>query len=408
MCRKQPDGSWRYCPSRRPSPASDSTPPAAVKVARPGLDAEQAGAVYVKAWNRTGENFTPVTDQQWQEWCSGRAQEASTEQERAAFQSLAQSPPADPRQARACVDLADSEQRARRAVQRQTHAVAGLHGVSEDAARERIAAYRAQYAEQYADLDPQARPDPPAEWVEGFTRKDRMAVSVPNDPATLYAFYRAQADPEAFPGRARRWASVDLETAGPVGKAAFDPTQGSIIEVGVVTYDDDGVERERLSCLVHPAPEAESTYRTGAVNIHGIGWEDVQDAPEWAEVAPQTEHHLRGATLLAQNDRFEREWLGEHMHRADADFDPDMPGVDTMRIAQQHFSRLPSHRLSSICEHLGVDYTDGHRATHDAVVAAQAFFAMRERIHTTWRSSPLHASLPQPETAPVREREMAS
>lgn len=396
MCRKQADGTWHYCPSRQPRTKPSNAAPAVLSRPRVGLDAAQAAAVYSKSWDRVRDDHTRVTETQWQAWCVEQASTAQDEADRQEFLRWGQSLPEDPRQARACLDLADADGRARRALARQTDAVAGLRGVPADDARQRIDAYRDQYLTSLAGLPDESRPVPPAEWVEGFTRKDRMASSVPRDPATQYAFYRSQADPDAFPETSgRTWASVDLETAGPPGKEGMEPAHGCIIEVGIVTYSDDGQERDRYSTLVRPAPEAESTYRTGAVAVHGIAWEQVADAPTWGEVAPQVQDHLGGSSLLAQNDRFERGWLGEHMRRAGADFNPSVPGVDTLRVAQQHFSSLPNHRLATICEHVGVPYTNGHRADHDAEVAGRAFFAMRRRIHDTWRDSPL-AAVPQP------------
>ena len=100
--------------------------------------------------------------------------------------------------------------------------------------------------------------------------------------------------------------------------------------------------------------------------------------------------------MIAQNSPFEAKWLAHHMPAAGAWFDPALPTADTLRIAQRHYGTLENHRLETISGHVWVDYTDGHRALHDADVAARTFFAMIQDIESTYRSDPGWAGLPQP------------
>ncbi len=375
-----------------------------------GLDSAQVDDLYARA--HAHAPAAVVDPAVWDAWCSrhslaaleGDAPDTDSALEiSAGFQALRHSPPTDPRAQHACVDFDALQQRATTALRRQTASIAAMRGVDPDEAAERIAAFRRQYAEEFAALhDTSLRPDPPTQWVQGFSRKDMTSAGAPRDPATLYAVYRAQADPEAFVSAPRRYAVVDLETAGPPGKEGFAPENGSIIEVGVVTYDERGTEVDRYSSMVAPLPGAEDTYRTGAVSVHGITWDDVADAPEWREVAPRLAERLRGAVLVAQNDQFERSWLGHHLTRAGVPFDRHAPGVDTMRLAQQHLG-LSNHRLQTICAALDVEYTRGHRALHDAEAAGRAFFAMRRRIHDEWSASPVHHDLDHPPTLDVDE-----
>lgn len=419
MCRKLPNGTWRYCPSRRataneaptPSPSEAPQPPPVLLVHlrhAHSLDDAQAHAVLQRCWDHAPE-FTEADDidpASWNEWCHQQSHEALTMGEdtdsvqavpdvTAAYTELAAQPPPAPRAFHTYQEaMGTRAAKAERALRRQVSHVAAMRGVDTDTAAERIRAYR----DQYHSLPFHERPAPPDDWVFGFTRKDTMSMSVPRDPATLWAYYRAQADPAAFPTQHAEYASIDLETAGPRGKEGFEPQHGCIIEVGIVTFDEHGQGVGRLSELVRPAPEAEHTYRTGAQDIHGIAWDDVKDAPEWEQVSGEVQTRLDGRLLLAQNDRFERSWLTHHMADVNRPFDRYTPGIDTLCVARQHYSDLPNHRLATICDAVGVPYTNGHRATHDAEAAARAFFEMRSQIHARYRSD--GHTLPQPDISP--------
>lgn len=369
------------------------------------LDRVQGDAIFRKTHLKVRPRATDPTQAEWNAFIDDRIHRMAIDIALDAndFDTLSRKLHAakqDVPDARTFAALGELDMRAKKAtdaIRRQINAAAALRGVDADTVAERFTAYRAQYLKDLAGLPDSERPDPPAEWVEGFTTKDMMAVSAPQDRATLYAMYRCQADPHAYgDAGGRAYASIDLETAGPSGKAGFNPENGSIIEVGIVEYDQYGNETSRYSQLIAPAPEVAETCGTGAVDIHGITPADVADAPTWAEIAPQVSDRLAGRTLMAQNARFEQDWLNHHMTAEGQDFDRWGPTVDTMCVAKQHYPQLTNHRLSTICEAVGVEYTDGHRALHDAEVAGKAFFHIRNRISETYLSSSVRATTPQP------------
>lgn len=363
-------------------------------------DQDQVQAMFARSWSRnTAKIVTPKLAGNWVTFCNGRARAAHDPQLAAEYARMATEPILDAHMAKALMGMNEREYRGMRSYRGQVAAVSAVRGVSRRQVDEYLLAARAQYAERFAGLDPQDRPDPPAEWVRGFTTRNWDTRYCPDDPASLYAFYRAENDPDSFGpegGRRRRFASVDLETAGPSGRAGFEPENGHIIEVAVSTYDEHGAEVDSWACLVRPGPEAETTYRTGAVDVHGIEWEDVADAPAWSEVAPQVGGRLQATTLLAQNSPFENRWLDEHMGRAGQPFDRDIPTVDTLKIAQTNFGDLPNHKLATVCEHVGVRYDDGHRAEHDARVAARAYFSIRQIVRTRYLDDERFAGLEHP------------
>lgn len=404
MCQSKSAGG-RRCPRHHPASRAMITAMRAVH----DLDMAQAHAVFTKTYDKARAPKNPPSQAKWEAFCDKQIQSLALDLNVDAngFAKAAQHLHA----AKAHVpgqqlwatyqDYEERMSKAVSAVRRQINSAAAFQGVTPAVAAERFEAFRAQYQREFANRPAAQRPAPPEEWVRGFTTKDMMAVSAPADPATLYALYRCQADPDAFPDADVRYASIDLETAGPAGKDGFEPTNGSIIEVGIVEYDTHGNVTGRYETLVAPAPEVAKTCGTGAVDVHGITLADVADAPGWQAVAPEVAQRLHGRVMLAQNARFEREWLKHHMGESGQEFDAYGPTVDTYCVAKQHFPDMERHKLQNICEQVGVAYTDGHRAMHDAEVAAQAFFKMRDHVHARFRASTVHG-IPAPALAPKK------
>lgn len=373
------------------------------------IDLDQAAQVWDKLYDKQAAGKPNKTAlEKWDAHCESRAVKMETHdsldptvgaQMAATYRAMIGNPPSDPQTFRAVQKLPEQVGKALRATERQIKSVASFQGVPDEIAQARIAEFRRQYLTDFAHLPADLRPDPPADWATGFSRRDIMATSCPQDPATQYAFFRAQHDPEAFSDAERdgmEYASIDLETAAPVDcKEFFEPSNGEIIEVGVVLYDCEGNEIGRYGQLIRPSDQALATYGTGNVDLHGINVDDVIDEPSWPTVAPEVLGVLAGRRMIAQNDRFERSWIAHHSEALGLTFDKRMPGCDTQQIAAQHLA-AENQKLATTCEALGIAYTNGHRATHDAHVAGQAFFAMKRRAHDLWRNNPRYATTPHP------------
>ena len=368
-----------------------------------GLDATQAHAVFTKAYAKAAVPKNAPTSDKWEAYLDKQIQSLALNMKvdatdfAVAAEHLhgAKAHVPDAHLWAALRDMDERGEKAASAIRRQINFAAAFRGVHPTVAAERYEAFRDQYRREFSRLRAVNRPAAPAEWVKGFTTKDMMAVSAPADPATLYALYRCQADPEAFDATETRFASIDLETAGPEGKEGFEPANGSIIEVGIVEYDTHGNVLDRYETFIAPAPEVVERCGTGAVDVHGITLDDVAGAPAWDTIAPQIAERLRGRVMLAQNARFEHTWLSHHMGGTGTDYDAYGPTVDTVCVAKQHFPDWTNHKLQTICSNTGVDYTDGHRAMHDAEVAAQTYFAMRTRVYDGFRASTING-IPAP------------
>lgn len=234
------------------------------------------------------------------------------------------------------------------------------------------------------DANKESHKDNFSAWVgSGFEKmKGFKFFYVPADDAILYSLYRLRTDKHLFAADMRNIVSVDIETAGPTGREGFVPSNGRIIEVGIVEYTPAGVEISRKEWLIRPEDDFLAKYGTGAIEVHGISVEDLEGKPAFAEVAGEILEALRGRKLLAQNANFERSWFHTHLNGFTA---LDMPTVDTLEFAEKFLPGTVNNKLETICGEVGVEYTNGHRALHDALVTGKAYFAILELIMRAWK-----------------------
>lgn len=268
-----------------------------------------------------------------------------------------------------------------------------LNNIDEETAAAYFAAYRNQY------LESEDKPTVPSHWVRGEygvggLLNSRGTAMIPATDADMYATFRLRNDPKAVAEEHRspqNIASIDLETAGPKGRSGFEPENGHIIEVGIVEYNEKGKEVSRLSQLYRPDDKFLAQHGTGAEEIHQISVKDLDGAPAWNEAESQKVlDSLKGRTVLAQNYDFENKWLSYH---TPGFTESNLPVSDTLEMAQS-FLDLPNYKLKTICSEVGVAYTNGHRATHDAEVTVKAYFKLRERMAAEWNADPLRAKMP--------------
>lgn len=279
----------------------------------------------------------------------------------------------------------------------QIHNAAALQGVEPKVAAEYYEAYRKQYKEKFANLAEKDKPDPPEHWIRGeFGQsgyaKDPTSSFAPHDPSSVYAIYRLRSDENAIPDyvkNSQSIASIDLETSGPTGKEGFKPENGRIIEVGIVSYNPEGKKTNTYSQLIRPESSFLEQHGTGAEDVHKIAVKDLDNKPSWNQVTPEISNQLKGKILLAQNARFEREWLASKL----PDFDNRIQFIDTMEVSRKHFD-FPDHKLKTICENNGVVYSNGHRAEHDAAVTGEVFFRQKKAIKKAWNAKAARSNAP--------------
>lgn len=157
---------------------------------------------------------------------------------------------------------------------------------------------------------------------------------------------------------------LDLEMTGL--KAESD----RVIEICAVRVRGER-EDGALVSLVRPWPAGDAASPLGNAHIHGIDAAELAGAPTFAELAPRLEGVLDGAIVVAHSAAWDVAFLEAELARAGRP--RKIPHfLDTLTLSRRAFA-LPSHRLSALCAHFGVDPGRAHRAADD-VRALRAVF----------------------------------
>lgn len=148
-----------------------------------------------------------------------------------------------------------------------------------------------------------------------------------------------------------------------------------IIELGCVEIVNRRLTGNHFHRYVNPERDSEE----GALKVHGITSEFLQDKPRFREIASEFLDYVRGAELVIHNAPFDVEFLNQELAFLDL---PPIHGhcegiVDTLKVAKElHPGKRNS--LGALCERYQVDHS--HRALHgallDADLLAEVYLAM--------------------------------
>ena len=139
-----------------------------------------------------------------------------------------------------------------------------------------------------------------------------------------------------------------------------------IIEIGCVEMVDRRLTGNHFHRYVNPERHIEE----GALKVHGITTEFLQDKPKFAQVAADLLEFVRGAELVIHNAAFDVEFLNEEFKRLGlASVETVVAGVvDTLRTARSlHPGKKNS--LDALCERYAID--NAHRTLHGALLDAE-------------------------------------
>lgn len=164
---------------------------------------------------------------------------------------------------------------------------------------------------------------------------------------------------------------LDTETTG------LEPSQGHrIIEIGCVELIDRRPTNNHFHCYLQPDREIDD----GAIAVHGITNEFLQDKPRFADVAAQFMDFVRGAELVIHNAAFDVGFINHELAMLDAEHEPvDVACtiLDTLLLARRMH---PGQRnsLDALCRRYDVDNSQRelHGALLDARILADVYLAM--------------------------------
>lgn len=163
---------------------------------------------------------------------------------------------------------------------------------------------------------------------------------------------------------------LDTETTGLEHKLGH-----RVIEVGCVEMRNRRLTNRHFHRYINPERDIDA----GALAVHGISLEFLQDKPVFSAIAAEFLDFVRGAELIIHNAPFDIGFLNAELARLDmAPIGTVCHGVqDTLRMAKElHPGK--KNNLNALCERYGID--NSHRTLHgallDAEILAEVYVAM--------------------------------
>ena len=156
------------------------------------------------------------------------------------------------------------------------------------------------------------------------------------------------------------FAIVDIETCGP--KFAYQ--KGRIIDICILIHDGIQVV-DKFSTLINPDCHIGSFY----TSLSGISNDMVKDAPRFHEVAKDILHFTDGKLFVAHNSVFDYTFIKDEFASLGFRFKRDT--LCTVKLSRKLIPGEKSYSLGKLCDSLGIEIFDRHRAEGDAVATAK-------------------------------------
>ena len=163
---------------------------------------------------------------------------------------------------------------------------------------------------------------------------------------------------------------LDTETTGLEHKLGH-----RIIEIGCVEMRNRRLTNRHFHRYLNPDRDIDA----GALAVHGISLEFLQDKPRFADIAAEFLDFVRGAELIIHNAPFDIGFLNSELALLDmAPINTVCHGIqDTLRMAKELFPGKKNN-LNALCDRYGVDNSRRtlHGALLDAEILAEVFVSM--------------------------------
>ncbi len=169
--------------------------------------------------------------------------------------------------------------------------------------------------------------------------------------------------------------AFDTETTG------LSPSNESLVEIAAVRFDLQTGAHEYFQSLVNPG----KSIPFAAARVHGITDEMVFDAPKLEQVLPQFFQFIHGAIPVAHNAPFDIGFVSHHALRAGV-VAPEVAILDSCMFSRRVNTEMPSHKLQTLVQELGIAESTFHRALADAKSCMEVF------RHTVRKSCGVNAS----------------
>lgn len=155
-----------------------------------------------------------------------------------------------------------------------------------------------------------------------------------------------------------RWVILDTETTG------LEPDDGHrIIEIGAVEVVNRSITGRDFHTYLNPDRESDP----GALEVHGLTTEFLQDKPRFKDVVQDLLEFVRDAELIIHNAPFDLKFLDAELKRVGHDKITTCVGPITDSLAYAK-SLYPGKRnsLDALCDRYGI--SNAHRTLHGALL----------------------------------------
>ncbi|WMS88482.1 DNA polymerase III subunit epsilon [Pleionea litopenaei] len=155
---------------------------------------------------------------------------------------------------------------------------------------------------------------------------------------------------------------LDTETTG------LEPTQGhKIIEIGCVEL----IDRKLTGRHYHQYIKPDRVIDQGAIDVHGITNEFLDDKPRFNEITDDFLAFVDGAELVIHNAPFDigfLDWELKCLDRGLGKMEDYCSVLDTLVLARQMFPGQKNN-LDALCRRFGID--NSHRTLHGALLDSE-------------------------------------
>jgi DNA polymerase-3 subunit epsilon len=162
------------------------------------------------------------------------------------------------------------------------------------------------------------------------------------------------------------YAIIDVETTG------GSPSVDRVIEVAVFVFDGERII-DSFSTLLNPKRPIDP-YVT---RLTGITQEMVSEAPLFEDIHERLLAMTHENIFVAHNVRFDFGMLRQEFKRLGIDFNRKQ--LDTVNLARKALPGFNSYSLGNICDSIGIEISDRHRAYGDAEATVKLLAAILAR-----------------------------
>ncbi|HEL2384166.1 TPA: bifunctional DnaQ family exonuclease/ATP-dependent helicase [Streptococcus suis] len=172
--------------------------------------------------------------------------------------------------------------------------------------------------------------------------------------------------------KSNRYAVVDLEATGTGADA-------KIIQIGIVLIEN-GEIIDSFATDINPYELLDDHIK----NLTGITDQQLEQAPDFGQVAGTIYDMIGDAIFVAHNVKFDANLLAEALFFEG--YELLTPRVDTVELAQLFFPTFDKYSLGNLAEHLDLGLDQAHTAISDALATARLLIKIQEKIKSLPRT----------------------